>query len=110
MYFQYLLSNHIGQYLAKHTSRICSSMRTKQWLQVDVGDVMFEAVHTETFSCVFVLFQVMSWLFSIPLRTLNNTKTQGNVSVCTGPELDDASTEDALIRCQAASSPRNFEI
>ena len=41
-------------------------------------------VHTETFSCVFVLFQVMSWLFSIPLRTVNNTKTQGNVSVCMG--------------------------
>ena len=34
------------------------------------------------FSCVFVLFQVMSWLFSIPLRTANNTKTQENVSVC----------------------------
>ena len=28
----------------------------------------------------------MSWLFSIPLRTVNNTKTQGNVSVCTGPK------------------------
>ena len=42
-------------------------------------------VHTETFSCVFVLFQVMSWLFSIPLRTVNNTKTQENISVCTGP-------------------------
>ena len=41
-------------------------------------------VHTETFSCVFVLFQVMSWLFSIPLRTVNNTKTQENVSVCMG--------------------------
>ena len=33
-------------------------------------------VHTETFSFVFVLFQVMSWLFSIPLRTVNNTRTQ----------------------------------
>ena len=43
------------------------------------------SVHTETFSCVFVLFQVMSWLFLIPLRTINNTKTQENVSVCTGP-------------------------
>ena len=30
-------------------------------------------VHTETFSCGFVLFQVMSWFFSIPLRTVNNT-------------------------------------
>ena len=28
---------------------------------------------------------IMSWLFSIPLRTVNNTKTQENVSVCTGP-------------------------
>ena len=28
----------------------------------------------------------MSWLFSIPLRTVNNTKTQENVSVCIGPE------------------------
>ena len=37
-------------------------------------------VHTETFSCFFVLFRVTSWLFSIPLRTVNNTKTQGNVS------------------------------
>ena len=42
-------------------------------------------VHTETFSFVFVLFQVMSWLFSIPLRTVNNTKTQESGSVCTGP-------------------------
>ena len=33
-----------------------------------------------------ILFQVMSWLFSIPLRTVNNTKTQENVSVCTGPK------------------------
>ena len=41
-----------------------------------------------TFSCVFVLFQVMSWLFSIPLRTVNNTKTQENVSVCTGPNTN----------------------
>ena len=29
----------------------------------------------------------LSWLFSIPLRTVNNTKTQENVSVCTGPKL-----------------------
>ena len=43
-------------------------------------------LHTEMFSCVFVLFQVMSWLFSIPLRTVNNTKTQENISVCTGTE------------------------
>ena len=27
--------------------------------------------------------QVMSWLFAIPLRTVNNTKTQENISVCT---------------------------
>ena len=40
----------------------------------------------ETFSCVFVMFQVMRWLFSIPLRTVNNTKAQENVSVSTGPE------------------------
>ena len=39
----------------------------------------------ETFPCIFVLFQVMSWLFSIPLRTVNNTETQENVSACTGP-------------------------
>ena len=44
-------------------------------------------LHTETFSCVFVLFQVMSWLFSIPLRTVNSTKTQENVSVCMGPKF-----------------------
>ena len=44
--------------------------------------------HTHvTFSCVFVLFQVMSWLFSIPLRTVNNTKMQENVSLCTGPNF-----------------------
>ena len=50
---------------------------------------VYEApVHTETFSCVFVLFQVMSWLFSIPLRTVNNTKTHENVSVCTGPQIN----------------------
>ena len=40
----------------------------------------------EKFSCVFVLFQVMSRLFSIPLITVNNTKTQENVSVSTGPD------------------------
>ena len=38
------------------------------------------------FSCVFVLFQVMSLLFSIPLRTVNNTKTQENFSLCTGSQ------------------------
>ena len=42
-------------------------------------------LNTEKFSCVFVLFLVMSGLFSIPLRTVNNTKTQENVSVRTGP-------------------------
>ena len=26
-------------------------------------------------------------MFSIPLRTVNNTKTQENASVCTGPKL-----------------------
>ena len=36
---------------------------------------ILDLIHTETFSCVFVLFQVISWLFSIPLRTVNNTKT-----------------------------------
>ena len=45
-----------------------------------LSQVLLGSVHTETFSCVFVLFQVMSWLFSIPLRTVNNTKTQENVS------------------------------
>ena len=39
-------------------------------------------VNTEKFSCVFVLFQVMSWLFWI---TFENTKTQENVSMCMGP-------------------------
>ena len=34
-------------------------------------------VHMETFPSVFVLFQVMSWLFSIPLRTVNNHKNAG---------------------------------
>ena len=35
-----------------------------------------------------VTFQVMSCrLFSIPLRTVNNIKTQENVSVCTAPEF-----------------------
>ena len=29
----------------------------------------------------------MSWLFSIPLRTVNNTKTHENVSVCTAAQL-----------------------
>ena len=43
-------------------------------------------VHTETFSCVFLMFQVMCWLLLIPLRTVNNTKTQENVSVCTWPK------------------------
>ena len=52
-----------------------------------VAYIALGPVHTETFSCVFVLFQVMGWLFSIPLRTVNKTKTQENVSVCTGPQV-----------------------
>ena len=28
----------------------------------------------------------MKWLFSIPLKTVNNAKTQENVSLCTGPK------------------------
>ena len=34
-------------------------------------------VHTETFPCVFVLFQVMSWLFSIPLENSKQYKNAG---------------------------------
>ena len=50
-----------------------------------LNDVIESKVHTETFSFVFVLFQVMSWLFSITLRTVNNSKTKENVFVCTEP-------------------------
>ena len=42
-------------------------------------------VHTETFSCVFVLFTVLKGIENNQLITWNNTKTQENVSVCTGP-------------------------
>ena len=42
-------------------------------------------VHTETFSCVFVLFTVLKGIENNQLITWNNTKTQENISVCTGP-------------------------
>ena len=43
-------------------------------------------VHTETFSCIFVLFTVLKGIENTELITWNNTKTQENVSVCTGPK------------------------
>ena len=43
-------------------------------------------VHTETFSCIFVLFTVLKGIENNQLITLNNTKTQENVSVCMGSE------------------------
>ena len=43
-------------------------------------------VHTETFSCVFVLFTVLKGIENNQLITWNNTKTQENISVCTGPK------------------------
>ena len=64
-----------------HPLNFSRFQRNKQRL----SSTMLGPVHAETFSCVFVLFQVMSWLFSIPLKTVNNTKTQKNVFVCTGP-------------------------
>ena len=42
-------------------------------------------VHVETFPCVFVLFTVLKGIENNQLITWNNTKTQENVSVCTGP-------------------------
>ena len=39
-------------------------------------------VHTETFSCVFVLFTVLKGIENNQPITWNNTKTQKNVSVC----------------------------
>ena len=63
-----------------------SSRQFDSWNWKQVLTDLRPPIHTETFSCVFVLFQVMSWLFSIPLRTVNNTKTQENVSVCTRPK------------------------
>ena len=44
-------------------------------------------VHTETFSCVFVLFDVLKGIENNQLITSNNTKTQENISVCTGTVL-----------------------
>ena len=41
------------------------------------------AVHTETLSCVFVLFTVLKGIENDQLITWNNTKTQENLSVCT---------------------------
>ena len=56
---------------------------------VEVAVVFAQApsypVHTETFSCVFVLFTVLKGIENNQLITWNNTKTQENVSVCTGP-------------------------
>ena len=43
-------------------------------------------VHTETFSCVFVLFTVLKGIENNQLITWNNTKTQENVSVSTEPK------------------------
>ena len=45
----------------------------------------FGLIHTETLSCVFVLFTVLKGIENNQLITWNNTKTQENVSVCTGP-------------------------
>ena len=42
------------------------------------------SVHTETFSCVFVLFIVLKGIENNQLITWNNTKKQQNVSMCTG--------------------------
>ena len=39
----------------------------------------------ETFSCVFVLFTVPKGIENNELITWNSTKTQENISVCTGP-------------------------
>ena len=44
-----------------------------------------DRVHTGTFSFVFVLFTVLKGIENNQLITWNNTKTQENVSVCTGP-------------------------
>ena len=41
-------------------------------------------VQMETFSCVFVLFTVLKGIENNQLITWNNTKTQENVSECTG--------------------------
>ena len=45
--------------------------------------VVLGPVHTET--CAFVLFTVLKGIENNQLITWNNTKTQENVSVCTGP-------------------------
>ena len=42
---------------------------------------VIDLVHTETFSCVFVLFTVLKGIENNQLITWNNTKTQENVSV-----------------------------
>ena len=55
------------------------------WLPAK-GELFRPRTHGNVFLRFCILFQVMSWLFSIPLRTVNNTKTQENVSVCTGPQ------------------------
>ena len=44
-------------------------------------------VHTETFSCVLVLFQVMCWLLLIPLRTVNNTNRRETFPCVRGLKL-----------------------
>ena len=66
-------------------------------------------VHTETFACVFVLFTVNSCKQFIVLKgiennqriTWNNTKTQENVSVCTGSEFQ------ALVRVHSSKFKLN---
>ena len=47
---------------------------------------MSDHVHTETFSCVFVLFQVMKLVVLDSLENSKQYKNAGNVSVCTGPQ------------------------
>ena len=49
---------------------------------------VISCTHGNVYLLFCIVSSIMSWLFSILLRTVNNTKTQGNVSVRMGPWLN----------------------
>ena len=71
--------------MCPHTYVIIRPDRAKEFRTIRV---LLGPVQTETFSCVFVLFTVLKGIENNQLITWNNTKTQENVSVCTGPQAN----------------------
>ena len=53
------------------------SVELALFVRVRIGQIYVAPVHTETFSCVFVLFTVLKGIENNQLITLNNTKDTG---------------------------------